>query len=228
MSTTLPPILLFPWGRAQTPAPAPPVQPPPGPSALALVIDVSNYSGRISDAQVEAMIAAGVAGVIVRVDTADPGRIAIMQQQLAVLRSHGVPVGGYVFPDYEQRPADFLATLFSLTGRLGSLWVDLEPVGDALPCTFAVFRWWMSQAALYCPAGTALGIYTAAWVVQLFGAKWQPLPFPLWAASYGGRPASLAVNFGGWAYAGGIQFSDAGDMAGVSCDLSAFDPAILT
>ena len=216
------PILLFPGSRRSGAQPR--SQPE---SSYPLVADVSNYSGRISDAQVEAMVAAGVAGVIVRVDTADPERIAIMQGQLAVLRSHDMPVGGYVFPDYEQRPADFLATLFSLAGELRSLWVDLEPVDGEMPCTFAVFKWWMSQAALAMPSITTLGIYTSAWVIAQLPA-WKALPFPLWLASYTYQPpVSLAIDVGGYSEAAGIQYSDAGDIAGVLCDLSFFDPAAI-
>ena len=203
--------------------PAAPVQ-----NALALVADVSNYSGNITDAQAEAMKAAGVAGAIVRIDTADPGRIAIMQQQAGMFRAHGVSLGGYLFPNYEDRPADELTRVWQLAGPLRSLWIDLEPVSGVMPTSFAVFRWWMAQAALAMPSITTLGIYTAAWVVQLFGAKWMPLPYPLWAAAYGDRPTSLAINFGGWPYAAGIQFSDAGDIAGVSCDLSVFRPDLFT
>ena len=219
MSTALPPILLFPY------SPSPPK--PDGRKAPAMVtcIDVSNFSGRITDAQVEAMITAGVAGVIVRVDTADPERITIMQGQLAVLRSHDMPVEGYVFPDYEQRPADFLAMLFSLAGELRSLWVDLEPVDGVMPCTFAVFKWWLGQAALAMPAGTTLGVYTARWVIDMLPA-WKPLPYPLWAAAYTGTvPADLSVSFGGWQTAAGVQYSDKGNIAGVSCDLSVFAAA---
>lgn len=139
-----------------------------------------------------------------------------------------MPVGGYVFPDYEQRSADFLATLFSLTGELRSLWIDFEPVSGAMPCTGAVFKFWMQQAALVMPAGTTLGIYTGSWIIDMI-PSWQALPYPLWLANYTGtRPASLAVNVGGWQTAAGIQWSDAGNIAGVSCDLSIFDPAILT
>lgn len=221
MSTTLPPILLFPWGRAQTPVLAPPSQPGPDPNAILTIADVSNFTGRITDAQVEAMKAAGIAGAIVRIDTADPERIAIMQQQLAVFRSHSMPVAGYVFPDYDQGVAAFLADLFALTGELRSLWIDLELVSGVMPTSFSIFRWWMSQAAMYCPPATKLGVYTAAWVVAKLPA-WQPLPYPLWLAAYGERPSSLAVNVGGWTLAAGIQYSDKGDIAGVSCDLSVF------
>lgn len=207
---SLAPILLFPGSKRKA-APA-----------LILVADASNFGGRITDAQVEAMIAAGVAGVIVRVATADPGRIAIMQGQLAVLRSHGVLVGGYVFPDYEQRPADFLATLFSLTGELRSLWVDLE--GNVLP-DFLTFKSWM-EAARATGLVPHLGIYSASYIVARI-ADWDDMSvFPLWVADYGNK-RTLDVNFGGWRRAAGIQYAADTMIAGVPCDLSLFDPTAL-
>lgn len=191
------------------------------PSTLGDVIDVSNYSGVVTDVQAEAIKVAGVVGVIVRIDTLNPERISIMQQQLAMFRSHGVPVEGYVFPDYDQGVEAFITDVFSLAGPLRSLWIDLEPVSDVMPTSFAIFRWWMGQASLYCPSTTKLGVYTAEWVVAKLPA-WQPLSYPLWAAAYGDKPTTLDVSFGGWSQAAGIQYSDKGNIAGVSCDMSIF------
>lgn len=217
------PILLFPGSRRSGAQPR--SQPE---SSYPLVADVSNYSGRITDAQVEAMIAAGVAGVIVRVDTADPERIAIMQQQLAVLRSHGVSVGGYLFVDFNEMPTDELDRIWRLAGPLRSLWIDWETVGGSLPATFAILRWWLQQAALVMPAITTLGLYTSAYQISQTPA-WRPLRgadgqlLPLWLADYTySRPMNLDVMAGGWTQASAIQFSDKGNIAGVNCDLSVF------
>ncbi len=158
--------------------------------------------------------------MIVRISTESPELGAITRQQLAALRAHGVPVSGYIFPDYSQTPADFLAEAFKLASELRSLWLDLEPPG--MP-SFAAFRDWArgARAASKVP----LGIYTAAWCIAQI-PDWGDLSdFPLWDANYGPFKG-LDVNFAGWTRAAGVQYAGDSTVAGVSCDLSWFDPAV--
>lgn len=221
MTAALPPILLFPWGRAQTPGPALPAQPSPDSNALILVADVSNYSGPLSDGQVEGLIAAGVAHVIVRISTETGGLEAITRQQLATLRTHGMSVSGYIFPDYGRGPADFLAEVFNVAGEIRSLWLDLEPPG--MP-SFAQFRDWASAARA--ASKVLVGIYTSAWVIAQL-PDWEGLSdFDLWDANYGPFK-DLTVNFGGWSKAAGVQYAGSVEIGGVLCDLSFFDPVAI-
>ncbi len=219
MSTALPPVLLFPWGGVHSGvvpqsllrAEASPV----------LVADISNYTGAITDAEATALEAAGVVHVTVRISLEDTVRAAITAEQLSALRAHGMPVSGYVFPDYNRVPADYLADVFNVAGDIRTLWLDLEPPG--MP-SFAVFRDWAEGARAASKA--PVGVYTAAWCIAQI-PDWQPMSdFPLWDANYK-TFADLAVNFGGWTRAAGVQYQGSAQIGGVLCDMSMFDPTAL-
>jgi len=212
MSTTLHPILLFPWGRAQAPTPG-----PPSPSKPLLVADISNYGGTLTDAQVEGLQAAGVAHVIARISMEDKARQAITRQQITALRGHGMPVSGYLFPDYSAKPATHIAEVLSHAGDISSLWIDIE--GEGLP-SFSVMADWIRAARSSCPV--RMGIYTAAWVVRKFPGWGDLSDFPLWAAVYD-TFRGFDVAFGGWTHAAGIQYQNTATVGGVSCDLSWFE-----
>ncbi len=220
MNTALPPVLLFPWGRAHSGA---------VPQSLLraealpiLVADISNYTGEITDAEVASLQAAGVGHVVVRISLEDGARQAITAEQLSALRARGVPVSGYIFPDYNRIPADYLSELFDLAGDLHSLWLDLEPPG--MP-SFAAFRDWANDARA--ASRVPVGIYTAAWCIAQI-PDWEGLPdFPLWDANYAPF-TDLSVNFGGWTRAAGVQYEGSVQVGGVLCDLSKFNPAALS
>jgi hypothetical protein len=193
----------------------------PEPTRLILAVDISNYGGRLSDAQVAGLAAAGVEHVIVRISLEDTPRQAITAQQLATLRACGMSVSGYLFPDYNQQPSACIKRALGLAGAINTLWIDIE--GAGLPSAQAIGNW-VRSARSSCPV--RIGIYTAAWVVA--GIRGLNLAdFPLWAAAYGPRPDSLDVSFGGWQAAAGIQFADTVTVGGVSCDLNIFDAAAL-
>jgi hypothetical protein len=209
MSTALPPALLFPGGSGFAT------------SRLMLVADISNYTGNIGDAGVIALEAAGVAHVIVRISLEDAAREAITVEQLSALRARNVAVSGYIFPDYSRVPADYLAEVFNLAGEIRSLWLDLEPPG--MP-RFAAFHDWAigARAASRVP----VGIYTAAWCVAQIPDWGDISDFPLWAADHGPFKG-LAVDFGGWTRAAGVQCAGSIPIGKVLCDLSWFDPVAL-
>ena len=191
------------------------------PADLILVADISNYTGPITAEQAEGLAAAGIEHVIVRISTESEELAAITKQQLATLRAAGMPVSGYLFPAYGADPGAYIARALGIAGPVRTLWMDVEP--PDLPSAAGI-RDWILRAAAACPM--LVGIYTAAWVIRQL-PSWESVPLPLWAAQYGERPASLAVSFGGWTRAAGIQYAADQTVAGVLCDLSVFDPAAL-
>ena len=190
-------------------------------SGLVTVADISNYTGTLTAEQAEGL-ATAVEHVIVRISLESEELAAITRQQLAVLRAAGVSVSGYLFPEYDADPATFIVRALGLAGPVRTLWIDVEPPG--LPSA-AVIQDWIRRAAAVSPV--PVGIYTGAWVIwQLPG--WEPMDLPLWSADYTNEPpASLAVSYGGWSQAAGIQYRADTVIAGVLCDLSVFDTAAL-
>ncbi len=90
--------------------------------------------------------------------------------------------------------------------------------------SFEALSTWIRSARAAC--ATKLGIHTAAWVVARF-PDWGDLSgFPLWVAEYG-HEKDLAVGFGGWTRAVGLQYEADAVIGGVSCDLSWFEPQAL-
>lgn len=116
---------------------------------MALCVDISNYSGRLSEAQVESLVAGGVALVVVRASLeTGRGQREIAGQQMALLRGR-LPFQVYAWCYWDASPEETARETRDLIapyidgyyvdpthGRIA--WLDAE---DAPPAGVDVADW---------------------------------------------------------------------------------------
>lgn len=201
---------------------------------MALCIDVSNYSGEISEQQARDLWAVGVRKVIVQIVNE---RILTHRQQIPVLLAQGFEVECYVyvwFSGGEQFVRDRTAWAcreLSAFPTVSMLWLDCEQSSEDDPpfdhVNEPTTKIIAAAVETVTVRGLSTGIYTAQW-------WWVPgadnstafAHLPLWSADYDGDPTLTPAGYGGWAHPTVKQYQGTSTLAGVSgIDLNVYEAA---
>lgn len=169
---------------------------PPPPTAPTLWVDMSNYSGALTEGMLDDLWAAGYVGTVVQAITGLNG-ISYTLQQLDALTRRGFRIAGYVwcFPGASTQSMKSRLSLFD-GFPLEFLALDVEEVG--------LSRADVDRDLLLCDqyTGKKTWIYSGAWFFDLQG--WHNQTWwadrELWDSSYDHVPdvAKGFVPYGGW------------------------------
>lgn len=181
-------------------------------------IDISVWSGTVTDTEMDCFWDEGVRHVIVGMQDY---RIAKQQLDMAIAR--GMTVDAYVYlvwdGDVVRQVENAIAFLREYP--IGMIWLDVEedPAGRGR----AELEGLVADALAAC-GDAACGIYTAAWWWNpAMGGSSAFADVPLWYALYDGEP-SLATwpsdEFGGWVEVWGKQYAGDLDLCGIDVDLN--------
>lgn len=195
---------------------------------MPLAVDVSNYTGAISEAQAEELRAAGVGRAIVQV--VDPPPVyppSVFRQQIPVLLAAGLEVEAYVYlwlgGNTAQQVLDAIAKVGAWRTHVGRLWLDAEDVSvpEHQHANLAAIE----AAVRACSMPT--GVYTAGWWWRPYvGDSGAFAHLPLWAAEYDGEPSMRFTPFGGWSVCAMKQHAGDTSLAGISgVDLNWYETA---
>lgn len=185
---------------------------------MARLVDLSNYSGPLTEARAHALIDAGFSGAIVQALQPPPGYPPdVAAQQLATLRAAGITrLQGYVVWWFGNTP-EYLGPLLDTlaAGGVTTCWLDVE---DTRPYPLEERIEEVRAALAYIQArGLRPGIYTAHWYwTRYMGDCADFATLPLWAAQYDDNPDAGAVAlFGGWGRAQIKQYRGTTSIAGI-------------
>lgn len=208
--------------------------------SLRLAIDISNHNGPLSADVAACLYANGIGVGVQAIDPPPPFPLTRTRQQLATLVAAGYTpplVDAYVwwFPlddgvDPLQRRLDLLEGF-----GIEEVWLDAEDTAALrLPLDLAIERIERALDAIR-RRGFRRGIYTAAWYWnEHLGGTTAFARERLWSvgskqgSGYGDVPDSLdlAVPYGGWTRAEGIQYTSRGAVCGLDgVDMSVWEDA---
>ncbi|MFO0712539.1 MAG: GH25 family lysozyme [Sandaracinus sp.] len=185
--------------------------------APTLGVDISVWSGRGTDAEMECFWDHGVRHVVV--GTQEPG-IATQQMEMAI--NHGMSVDAYVYlvwsRDVRAQVRDAIA--FASRYPVGILWLDMEDDPGSLGAGALEDR--VAQAAEAC-GDYPCGVYTGGWWWnEHMGRSEVVTDLPLWYAYYDHDP-SLATypsqRVGAWGTPWAKQFDGDLRLCGIDVDL---------
>lgn len=188
-----------------------------------LVVDVSNYSRRITPEQVQALYNQGVRVAIIGALTGVDGT-SYAREQVEVFQAAGIQTDGYFWLS-RNHPEYFGDGLDLLDGyALNTAWVDAEDAhsGDTEDHTAILIR---SALTLAETRFGHAGLYSSlGWLMANFaGQRLDGVPF--WLANYDGVPvADPARTIGGMDLVA-KQYAGDQHVAGVLCDLSVLTEA---
>lgn len=169
-----------------------------------LAVDVSNYTGPLSQGQIAAWKAGGVGLIIVQAFPATYAQYVTQAQQMSACKDAGMPYDCYIY-DYLQDPSWRDGALVGLR-QLGAMrparvWADEEDTtAKALTLKKREAAVALSLAAIFA-SGYVTGIYTGRWFWQGYmGNTAQFAAYPLWDSNYDGIPDASAdfIAYGGW------------------------------
>jgi hypothetical protein len=207
---------------------------------MRLGVDVSNYSGPLSEQALAALKAAGISFIIPGTQTGRDGRNHT-QQQIDAARAAGLEVPAvYVFLYWRGAQAEVAEIERAKTFRPAFIWLDCEWKTEAeepprpMPQPAQIVA--QIQACVDACAPVPCGVYTAAWWWPRWtGDSTAFAHLPLWHAAYpfGGRrlpPAAYRPDFGafraygGWKRPAVWQFADVNPTP-LNADLNAIEEA---
>jgi len=181
-------------------------------------IDISVWSGRVTDAEMECFWDSGVRHVIV--GTQDLG---IASQQLEMAIAHGMTVDTYEYLVWsvDVRAQVEAAVAFSRRYPVGILWLDMEDDPGDLDRAELEDR--IAIAAEAC-GDYPCGIYTGGWWWnEHVGRSEVVTDLPLWYAHYDGDPSIETYpsqRVGAWDAAWGKQYAGDLYLCGIDVDLN--------
>lgn len=193
-----------------------------------LAVDVSNYTGQLSQANLAAWKARGVDLVIVQ---AFPMSYATkywnQRQQMDACQAAGMPFNNYIY-DYLHDPTwrdGCLAGLEGVPLKPAYVWADEEDTtASNMPLTKRVSAVAATLTKI-AAAGYQAGVYTGRWFwVGYMGNTTAFKSYPLWDANYDGVPdPDLGfVPYGGWTHPTIKQYQGTTTLDGVgNVDLDA-------
>lgn len=187
------------------------------------VIDISNFTGRLTTSTVEAWKAFGVQRVIVRASIEDTERILIAQQQIQMCRLLNIPTDVYVWL-YWKGPK-LAATTLRHFGKyqIGRWWLDCEDdSGGRSPAQLAK----RLRDIIHAIGPDRCGIYTRRswWRLVMKDTK-EFSYLPLWVSQPATPPVlDDFISFGGWTQADGKQHKFDTDLGGVLVDMNVWRP----
>lgn len=190
--------------------------------AVCNVIDLSNFTGEITDAIAECWWQAGIRGAVVGCQN-----VAIAIQQANVLLAAGFTVELYAFMYWgastitEVQKAIRVAVAVGIVGC--RIWLDCEamPPNEASGQTPVTRVKQLTQAVNYVTSnGYQPGIYTGAWYWPTYmGNTTQFNTLPLWHAGYpDDHSLETTVNYGGWTAVAMHQFEGSVQLCGATID----------
>ncbi len=193
---------------------------PAASSTAVKAVDVSLWSGVITDAEVACWASHGVTHVVA--GTQNP---RITRQQLAMAVAAGMTVDLYVYlhwdGDIPGRVADAVALAAEFP--IGRIWLDAEDEPEGR--TPAALHALLTDALSAC-GDFPCGIYTAAWWWDpAMGASTAFSNHPLWYAHYDNSPNTATwswQSFGGWATPAAKQY-DERYLCGIDVDLNTME-----
>lgn len=202
---------------------------------MKLAVDLSNYSGPISNQQARDLVNAGVSRAIVQAVRPD---IRVHEQQIPNLIAAGIEVQGYVYVWYsagEQFIRDRVAwacSEFKRWPQITFVWADCEQADDtgfnyAHADHDQVVQLTAAALDTIGQAGFETGIYTARWwwVPATGDSHYFSGVFPLWNANYDGDPDIDPAGYGGWDIPRMEQYQGSSTIAGVPMvDLDSYNP----
>ncbi len=181
-------------------------------------IDISVWSGTVTDTEMDCFWDEGVRHVIVGMQD-----YRIARQQLDMALSRGMTVDAYVYlmwdGDVTRQVRDAVALLAEYP--VGMIWLDVEeaPAGRGR----RELERLVSDALAAC-GDAACGIYTAAWWwTPHMGGSSAFADVPLWYALYDGNPSLETWSrdaFGGWREVWGKQYAGDLYLCGIDVDLN--------
>jgi GH25 family lysozyme M1 (1,4-beta-N-acetylmuramidase) len=181
-------------------------------------VDISVWSGRVTDAEMECFWDHGVRHVIVGTQ-----EIGIARQQIEMAIEHGMTVDAYVYlmwdRDMRRQVEDALA--FARSYPVGMLWLDIEQ--DPAGLDRAALEDRIQTAAETC-GDFPCGVYTGGWWWNAhMGSSRIVEDLPLWYAHYDGNPSIdtyPSQRVGTWASPWGKQYAGDLDLCGIDVDLN--------
>jgi GH25 family lysozyme M1 (1,4-beta-N-acetylmuramidase) len=181
-------------------------------------VDISVWSGRVTDAEMECFWDHGVRHVIVGTQ-----EIGIARQQMEMAIEHGMTVDAYVYlmwdRDMRRQVEDALA--FARSYPVGMLWLDIEQDPAGLGREALEDR--IQTAAEAC-GDFPCGVYTGGWWWNAHMASSRIVEdLPLWYANYDGDPSIETYpsqRVGTWASPWGKQYAGDLDLCGIDVDLN--------
>lgn len=188
-------------------------------SSFQLAVDVSNYSGPISEEQARCLRAQGIEHLVA--GTQAPN---ITRAQLAAAGMAGISTDAYVYLYWRRDVREEVAQARGVIAGfpIGRLWLDCEDDAGGLAPSEVVDR---ILAAVEACGSTPAGIYTGRW-------WWEPVTanstrfshLPLWHAEYTrsaeDRPDFDAFRpYGGWSRPSMWQYRGTTSVCGLSVDL---------
>jgi hypothetical protein len=185
---------------------------------LQLALDISNYSGEITDAQVACWRANGYQHLVCGTQRPD-----LTRRQLLVAVRGGLSVDAYVYLYWaDDVPARVRRALDTISGfPVGRLWLDCEDATGGLPAAVIVDK---IAAGLAACGERPAGIYTGRWWwVPATGNSSRFAGVPLWHAEYTRSPEVLPDfaafrAYGGWSRPAMWQFQGTTTVCGVTVD----------
>lgn len=202
-----------------------------------LGIDVSNYSGPLTDRQCIDLKALGYEHVIVQ--SLDDARFTTYtRQQLQKLAEHGIATDVYVYPFTGNGRNDAIRRLSEVNGLehlVGRVWLDAEDVEGAWSpaARESAIMGWLEELDAWSAAfgKPRTAIYCAWWYCRdwLKYSRGQVAPFSdrdLWDANYDYQPdASVFYPYCGFQRAAIKQYAGDASLAGIpKIDLNAISP----
>ena len=186
-------------------------------------IDISQYSGEVTQAQMQAVRQAGCSRVIVALNN-----LPLAQRQLKAASSAGMEVEAYIYLYFAQSvQARVSACLAAIEGfGVRRVWVDCEDERHTLNAQSLAQRVRLARDAVVA-GGYETGIYTAAW----WWNKWMPgvtefSTLPLWDAFWDKDDDLDPVKYGGWKVPAMSQHTNDTTFAGVWCDINSYEGGV--
>ena len=164
---------------------------------------MSNYTGPISQANLQAWRDDGVELVIVQAFPPEYSQYQIQQQQIQACSDFGMPFECYIY-DYLSVPSwrdRALVGIQALAWQPAQVWADEEDTtAKVMPLKRRIDAVAATLTAIEA-AGFDTGVYTGAWFwTGYMGNTPAFRSYPLWDALYDGDPnlASDFTPYGGW------------------------------
>lgn len=180
-------------------------------------VDISVYSGRMTDEEMECFWDNGVRHVIVGTQ-----ELGTARQQLDLAVAHGMTVDTYVYLVWtgNVRAQVESAVALSRSYPVGMLWLDVEQDPAALDRHQLEDR--LDEAARAC-GDFPCGIYTGGWWWNpIMGGSAIVADLPLWFANYDGNPDPATYptqRVGPWTGSWGKQYAGDLRLCGIDVDL---------
>lgn len=185
-----------------------------------LGVDVSNYTGPLTQDDLALWWAKGIRLVIIQAFPANMNQYANQLQQMTACSTFGMPFECYIY-DYLATPGwrdGALAGLWDAPWRKGRVWADEEDTSSTAMLVSRRVSAVASTLGSIAATGYEAGIYTGLWFWQGYMGN-TPMfsAYPLWDSNYDNVPDANVgfVPYGGWTHATIKQYHGTTTLEGV-------------